>query len=69
MINLSDIPTDVLKAELLRRDQLKSDESKIRTILKKLSESEMENLEVWLKDDPAWVRSEVTRMLASIYDP
>lgn len=69
VIDLSNIPIEELKEEMRRRSNLASDESKIRTILKKLSESEIENLERWLTEDPMWIKSEVTRMLASIYDP
>ena len=68
-INLTEIPLWKLESELKRRKDLESDTTKIRTILKKLSKSEMEFLEQWLTEDPTWIKKEVTRMLASIYDP
>lgn len=68
-IDLTEIPLWKLESELKRRKELETDTTKIRTILKKLSKSEMEFLEQWLKEDPAWIKKEVTRMLASIYDP
>ena len=68
-INLTEIPLWKLESELKRRKELETDTTKIRAILKKLSKSEMEFLEQWLKEDPTWIKKEVTRMLASIYDP
>jgi len=69
VIDLSNIPIEELKEEMRRRSNLASDESKIRIILKKLSESEMEFLETSIKENPTWVQKEVGRMLTSIYDP
>lgn len=68
-IDLTEIPLWKLESELKRRKELETDTTKIRAILKKLSKSEMEFLEQWLKEDPTWIKKEVTRMLASIYDP
>lgn len=69
VIDLTNVPIEELKEEMRRRSNLASDASKIRTILKKLSESEMEFLETSIKENPTWVQKEVGRMLASIYDP
>ncbi len=68
-IDLTEIPLWKLESELNRRTELKTDTTKIQTIIKKLNESEMEFLKFYLDEDPEWVKYEITLMLASIYDP